>query len=191
VRCDGNGEADLEPTDEQLAKVAGTGDRDAFTLLIKRYEAAIIALIRASISDPNAVDDIFQETVWQMWKGIGALREPGKLKFWLYQIARNRCRDYGRRLGRDVSIPSLHLEQLVNRFGPRAPVGRGKLDDIDDALAELPAVERDVVIAHYFRGQSVRVVSEKIGVPIGTVKRRLHVARRRMRDILDRGGRIE
>lgn len=81
------------PSDYVLARRTRAGDRDAFAALVRRYERSLLALIRGRLGPVDAVADVLQGDARA---GLERLRsqEPREPKAWLYQVARNRCRDY-------------------------------------------------------------------------------------------------
>jgi|GEM_PF-3751616 len=115
-----------------------------------------------------------QSALLQAWRDLPRLREPERFVAWLLTIARNRCRDHLRRTG-PSPVP---LDDL-----PQAPATDdvGAAWEVRAAVAALPAAQRNAAALFYLRGYRVTDIAAALGVPEGTVKRRLHDARGRLR----------
>lgn len=172
-------------SDEKLVRRSARGDEHAFVKLVRRYEQPIAALIRYQIGDPDHAEDIFQETLLAAWIGLRGLRNPNKVRAWLLQIARNRCRDFYRSSQRrDLPTEERALEGLVNRFGRALTPQRETASDVLEALEEVPISERNAAKRFYLQGLTIAEIAARSRCPKGTIKRRLHYARNHVRQIL-------
>ena len=73
--------------DRALARKIRSGDKEAFVLLVRRYERSLSALVRDRLGSGDAVEDVLQETFMRAWSGLRT-QEPRNLRAWLYQVAR-------------------------------------------------------------------------------------------------------
>lgn len=128
------------------------GDQRAFESLINRYDNQILKIIRSEIRNSNDVPDVYQEVRIAIWKGIGSVTRSGLLdwgdsvKAWVKKVARNKCADHGRsKQSREVPHSEAEVAQFL--FGrSRDQFKQEELcAKLDDAIAELPPIYREVV----------------------------------------------
>ncbi len=180
------------------------------TAAVAREGARLRSFIRRRVPDPGDVEDILQEVFHELVEASRLLQPIEQVGAWLFRVARNRITDRFRR--RAVAAPrvverlpeeddeALSLEELLPSpdAGPAARYARRLLlEELDAALEELPATQREVFIAHELEGRSFRQLAAETGVGINTLLARKHQAvlhlRARLREIheefnLDLGG---
>jgi RNA polymerase sigma-70 factor (ECF subfamily) len=166
---------------------ARAGDRAAYGELVRRYRPAIYGLLLAWLRDPTEADDVAQEVFLHSMRKIGQLRDTRCFVAWLRQIA---VRLALNRLNRRRPISRLNLTRLALLPGS----GDGPLDEIvraeeqgkvHEGLSQLKPLDRAMLEAFYLRSRSLREMSEEFDVPLGTIKRRLHTARQRLKQFLE------
>ena len=166
-----------EITDTELVAAARTGDRDAFGVLVDRHYARTRALARAVVGDD--AEDVVQEAVLQAFLGLEHLREPERFGAWLYGIAANLARMRLRRVA---------LQQSAARSLPAVqPDGAERAETtalVRDALAVLPAAQREAVLMHDLAGYTAGEIAERVGGSSAAVRVRLHRGRRELRSRL-------
>ena len=175
----------VDRPDAILVQRSANGDEAAFVELVRRHEQPLAALIRRLVSDRDYAEDILQETLIQAWIGIQRVREPGNVRAWLLQVARNRCRDFLKSAQRrEQPTEGVVLETHVNRAGRAvAPVQTAGALALG-ALEKLSESERAVAKRFYLHGLTISEIARRSRCPEGTVKRRLHNAREHMRQTL-------
>ena len=177
-------ESTKTPSDRVLVQRVRDGDQDAFAALVRRYERSLLALIRGRLGAVDAVSDVLQETLVQAWKGM-RVHEPREPRAWLYQVARNRCRDYLRGAEhRESPVDEHTLTVMVDRRGSVEAGQQRVIDEVVDTFAALPAKERQALESFYVEGFSVQEISARHRSPPGTIKRRLSHGRDRVREAL-------
>ena len=170
--------------DQQLAKQIRGGDEAAFVTLIRRYERVMAALIRSRIGSGEQVQDVLQESLVHVWRGLRR-DTPRDVRPWLLQVARNRCRDYFRSpQRRELYVRTETLAPLVNRLGIALSRQREAARAIVEAMDEVPDRERAALRAFYLDGLSIAEIAARHRCPDGTVKRRLSHGRDRIRNVL-------
>jgi RNA polymerase sigma-70 factor (ECF subfamily) len=178
-------------SDEELLTRFCKGQRDAFGGLVRRYERELYGYLRRYLGDANLAEDVFQNTFLQVYIKSGQY-EPGRpVRPWLYTIATNQAIDALRRNGRHVAVSlDQHREALpdgeVNNLadalespgpGPVDAVeGLERRDRVRASVDRLPDFLRQVLILAYYQGLKYREIAEILGIPVGTVKSRLHAA---------------
>lgn len=197
--------------DSGLVRAVASGSEDALVQLYDRYAGAVYATARRLTTDRGLAEDVVQETFLALWNRAEQYDPAmGSLPAWLLTIARNRTIDRLRALGRrpptvpvsDVALPdegdTATLERLVAGgevvgagqpvMGPAALLAETELrTSLAEALAELPDVERAVLVLAYRDELSQSEIAERLGWPIGTVKTRTRRALLRMRNALGPG----
>jgi RNA polymerase sigma-70 factor (ECF subfamily) len=178
-------------SDEDLLAHFQRGEREAFGVLVRRYERELYGYLRRYLGDASLADDVFQNTFLQLYTKIGKY-EPGRpVRPWLYTIATHQAIDALRRGGRHQA---LSLEQqreasadgevrtLVGMLESRAPGPPDQALDEERRLIVRASVDRlpdflkQVVLLAYYQGLKYREVADILGIPVGTVKSRLHAA---------------
>ncbi len=163
-----------DPPDTVLAVRCQLGDTDAWEILVRRWHPRLWRFIARMLSDRTAVEDVLQSVWLRVVRTLVQLREPEKLTAWLYGIARRTVADWLRK----------HY-----RYPPADEVGeipdwdRGiemliAVDSVEMGLGRLHPSDREAVVLHYLEELPVAEVAEICGVPPGTIKSRLHRARR-------------
>ncbi len=181
-----------ERTDEQLLRDYREGDAAAFRTLIERHQDALLRFLIRFMGDRQAAEDVFQDAFLQIHLAADSFDIERRFKPWLFTIAANKGRDYLRRHHRrpavDLSAP---IDSGSGDGGSRTyldlmeidvdPPGR-PLDDrerdrlVQKAVDSLPEHLREILLLAYFQRLSYANIAEGLGIPLGTVKSRLHAA---------------
>jgi RNA polymerase sigma factor (sigma-70 family) len=160
--------------------VVNEGAIDVAGLVTARVADAY-RLARAILLDDAEAEDAVQEASLAAWRRRDSLRDPSRFEPWFDRILINQCRDQLRRRRRAVQVaaPPIGFEPT----GPRPETGMDA--DLDRALDALDTDHRIVVLLRYWQDRTVDDIADRIGIPAGTVKSRLHHALRSMRDSLE------
>jgi RNA polymerase sigma-70 factor (ECF subfamily) len=184
-------------SDEELLAAFRLGQREAFGILVRRYEGELYGYLRRYLGDADLADDVFQNTFLQVFTKIRQY-EPGRpVRPWLYTVATNQAIDALRRAGRHQAI-SLDLAreesrgtdvpQLLGYLESRGPSpldhvqGEERRQLVRAGVERLPDFLRQVVILAYYQGLPYKEVAEIMAIPVGTVKSRLHTALLRLQE---------
>lgn len=178
-------------SDESLLERLRGGDRGVFGPLVRRYERELFGYLRRYVGDDDLADDVFQNTFVQVFLKIQQY-EPGRpARPWLYAIATNQAIDAlrrknrraDRRAGAAVGADDDGDPRPLFELLPSADPGPGELADraeqreqVRAAVGRLPDLLRQVVLMAYFQGMKYRDIADALGIPVGTVKSRLHAA---------------
>lgn len=165
-------------------------------LFAKVAEEATPALYRTALAllgNPADAEDAVQEALLKGFRSLSAFRRDSDIRTWLYRITINLCRDAGRRtaanrrlfarlavLGRDESDPAPQPSEVAEW----SATGQ----ELSKLLASLDSKYRLPLVLKHVAGRSVREIAATLGVPEGTIKRRLHEAYHRLRATLTKGG---
>jgi RNA polymerase sigma factor (sigma-70 family) len=164
--------------------------------VIARERKRLGSFIRRRVPDPGDAEDILQDVFYELVESFRMARPVEQLGAWLFQVARNRIIDrFRRKSAEPVRIAADRegeddvaalAEMLPSpRAGPEAQYARRLLaEELDAALEELPAGQRDVFVAHELEGRSFRELAEQTGLNINTLLSRKRYAVQRLRDRL-------
>jgi RNA polymerase sigma-70 factor (ECF subfamily) len=170
---------------EQLAAVvlaARDGDRHAFDELFSRYQRAVYLTVLRRLGNEAEAQELVQEVFIQALRKIRQLANPVCFGGWLRSIAQRMAIN---RAMRSRSAVSLDTERMTPDFAEGdTPLGeilaRERADQVRHGLDRLADLDRDTLVAFYFHGRSLVEMSDQFDSPVGTIKRRLHVARKRL-----------
>jgi len=181
-------------SDEKLFEQYRRGDAAALRTIIERYQGDLTRFLYRLVGERAAADDVFQETFLQVHLSAASFDTSRRFRPWLFTIAANKGRDYLRKRGR---------RQTVRLSAPVAgPAGGGDgsgttfvdLMEIDvpqpsegvdnqerdqrvqEALNDMPDSLREILLLAYFQRLSYAQIADDLGIPLGTVKSRLHAA---------------
>jgi len=183
--------------EELLVDYRDCGNRLAFEKLVHRYEKELYGYLRNYLSDPEMAEDVFQQTFLQVYLKCDQFQPERKFRPWLYAVATNQAIDHQRRCGR-YRMASLDRRMgnqesdtgaLIELFDSpqRGPVEETEIheqaDEIRRAVNDLPEQMRQVVLLVYFQGLKYREAAQALGVPVGTVKSRLHGAIQKLGEV--------
>jgi RNA polymerase sigma factor (sigma-70 family) len=178
-----------------------TEDDHQISEIITKERSRLRAFIRRRVPDPSDVEDIVQEVFYRLVEANRLLMPIEHVTGWLFRVARNRITDLFRKSkaerfsdavveGEDGEM--LQIEDLLPSpdAGPEALYARHVLlDELEDALDELPDEQRDVFVAHELEGRSFKELSAESGVSVNTLLSRKRYAvlhlRKRLQSIYD------
>jgi RNA polymerase sigma-70 factor (ECF subfamily) len=159
-------------------------DREAFLALVDRHGAVAMGMLRRLCGNGHDAEDVFQDVAIRVWKHLGERPRLRDDRAWLLTIA------YRAYLDHQVQRPPAHVplfdDEALGRAGTdRDPVAiverteRARM--VNEAVAALSPLLREVVVLHYTGGLSLRQVADATGASIGTVKSRLNAGLEQLR----------
>ena len=174
-------------SDETLLEALQRESVYALEELYERHHMTALAVAYRVLRDRDLAEDVVQEAFLAVWRQPGTFRpERGSGRAWLLSIVRHRAIDITR--GRSFSRERLSLDEIA--FEPRYPepwqeVNSGlDRDRVKQAVEELPQEQREAIMQAYFGGYTQREISERTGVPLGTIKGRMRLGLQKLRSIL-------
>jgi RNA polymerase sigma-70 factor (ECF subfamily) len=174
--------------DQELLAEHLAGTRGAFDVLVARYAEDLFGFFCRFVGNAAAADDLVQETFIQVHLAAGSFDPQRSFKPWLYTIAANKGRDFMRARGRRATQS---LDSTARGSDGPSPAGTLEADDRSAAeelgleeqrqrvramIAQLPEPQRLILVLGYYQKLPYSQIAEILGVPVGTVKSRLHVA---------------
>jgi len=170
---------------EQLpVRQARAGDPDAWDALFRRYQLPLYAYVQELVRDEQASLDIVQEAFIAAARHIGSLRTDGKFGSWLFGIAHQKVLQRWRKPDRSRPLGEAHPEALAETEATPADqlIRHEDEEDFMRRLDQLPDPQRDVLLLHFLEDFSLEEIAGITGVPLGTVKSRMHHAKRALRE---------
>ena len=176
----------------ELAELVGraqSGDREAFGLLVEQFERTVYAICLRRLGNTSEALELTQDVFLHVMKRVGQLREPERFAGWLRQVTvRMAINRATRRLPPNtVEDDVLEGSGEVQADPLAVLIARERAQRLHDGLGRLKAIDREVLGAFYLQGQSLVEIAESFDAPVGTIKRRLHTARKRLKVVLEGG----
>jgi RNA polymerase sigma factor (sigma-70 family) len=188
--------------DEALRKQWMMAEQDErISEAIDRDKTRLRNFIRKRVADPSDAEDILQEVFYELVETYRLMKPIEQVGAWLFRVARNRITDLFRKRKPDASTNDpvvaeegefVTFEDLLpsRDAGPEAAYARTVLlEELEDALAELPEEQREVFLAHEIEGRSFKDLAVETGLSVNTLLSRKHYAvihlRERLRDVYD------
>ena len=172
----------------ELVLRAQQGDREAYGALAERFQPTVYAVALARLRNPTEAQELTQEVFLHGMKKLPQLRDAACFPGWLRQITVRMAINRLTRRGPFQGVEPEVLEQAeAASVSPLDEMVRAEQrDELHRGLAQLKAVDRATLVAFYIRGRSLKQMSREFETPVGTIKRRLHVARNRLKRQMDR-----
>ncbi|MBL8439413.1 MAG: RNA polymerase sigma factor RpoE [Zoogloeaceae bacterium] len=186
--------------DQQLVERAQRGDKQAFGLLVAKYQRKLMRLLSRLIRDPAEVEDVAQESFIKAYRALPSFRGDSAFYTWLYRIGINTAKNYlvsqGRRAPTTTEFDSEEAEtfeegdQLRDINTPeRLLLSKQIGETVESAMVALPEELRTAIVLRELEGLSYEEIAEIMDCPIGTVRSRIFRAREaiaeRLRPLLD------
>lgn len=170
---------------EWLALRCQAGEADAFEDLIAAMERPLLYYAASLIGSQDSGLDVLQEVWIRAFRGIGKLKDPGALRSWLYSITHGIAVDRIRRNSSRERAESVELESFEETEEPSFAAEDAAA--IHQALGEIGLKHREVLVLHFLEDLSIEEIARVVGCSVGTVKSRMHHAKRAMKEILTGG----
>ena len=173
------------PSDAELIERILGGEREAYAILVERYQETLYRHAVGMIGDRDAASDLVQDSLVKAYTRLDTCQDPERYAAWVFRILRNRCKDWLKnRRRRNVSLteeataapagddPGLELE--------RTELGRV----VDDALRQLPEAQREAFLLKHVEGRSYEEMAEMLDTGVSALKMRVMRAREALQALL-------
>ena len=169
--------------DTELVIRAQGGDEEAFASLAVAIGDRLHAVSHRILRDMDLAEDATQQALLAIWRDLPQLRDPARFDAWSYRLLVHACYAEGRR--RRQWAPNLRILPSDELVGSDASSSIADRDQLERGFRRLSIDHRAVVVLHHYVDLPLENVAETLGVPIGTVRSRLHYAMRGLRAALD------
>jgi RNA polymerase sigma-70 factor, ECF subfamily len=187
--------------EDLLRRCRSGGDAAAFESLVRRYETELFGYLRRYLGSAEMAEDVFQATFLQVHLKQDQFEEGRRFRPWLYTIATNQAIDAQRRNKRHRMVSLDHhtgdddIGALVDMLAGSGQTAAEQLQTkearewVRSAVDDLPEPLRAALLLVYHQGMKYREAADVLGIPVGTVKSRLHSALLKLNESWQRSGR--
>lgn len=162
-----------------LVRQAQRGDAGAFDSLARLVGDRCLAIAVRILRDVHLAEDAVQGALITAWRELRTLRDPARFEPWLHRILTNACYAEARR--RTRWSEGLKVLPVGASSGPDEYLTVDDRDLLERAFRRLTVEQRAVLVFHHYLGLSISEVADRIDIPVGTAKSRLHLATRALR----------
>jgi RNA polymerase sigma-70 factor (ECF subfamily) len=175
-----------EPSDERtLAGRARRGDAEAFSALVRPWQRPLAAYLRRMCRDAAQVDDLRQETLIRVWRGLASYDDRQRFGAWLFTIAHHVTIDHVRRHSREPDAAAAPIDELPGAADPASGFFARELGRLlDDAVAGLPEKQRRVFLLRQHGSLKFREIADLTGEPLSTVLGHMSYATEKLRRVV-------
>jgi RNA polymerase sigma-70 factor (ECF subfamily) len=185
-----------EMPDPELVEYVALGRPEALAELYDRYSRVVLSFAFRILGDRAGAEELLQEVFLRTWRQAGSFSETrGSFITWLLSITHNMAIDEIRKRNRrpqrvnsDDPIQLLASMRDTDTPVEDRAIGVTLRDEITAALRELPPAQRNVIEMAYFQGLTQREIAEETGEPLGTIKTRIRLGMRKLRELLPEHG---
>ena len=168
--------------EKEFIKKLKKRDKEAFNLLIDKYQNKIFGLINLIVNNPSVTEDLAQEVFLRIFKGIPYFRGESKLSTWIYRITYNVCMGEIKKSKKTFHIfdnEKMRISLNNYHFHINTKIDKIELEErIKKILDRLPVNYRTVLTFFYWQELSYQEIAEAMNIPVGTVKTYLHRAKK-------------
>lgn len=183
---------DSERDDGQVLSLIADKDRGALECLYDRYSNTVYSLAMHMLRDSGAAEEVTQDVFFNVWRRAASYdSQRGSVTAWLFSIAHHRTIDELRRRRRDQTHvqPGVDLSNRPSENGSygdplKYTTGKFIRGQLEDALVTLRPEQREIVVLAYFGGLTHSEIANQLGQPLGTVKTRMRLALKKLREVL-------
>jgi RNA polymerase sigma-70 factor (ECF subfamily) len=177
----------------ELVQRAQAGDRAAYGQLVEGFQPTVYAVALARLRNPSEAQELAQEVFLHGMRKLPQLRDAQCFAGWLRQIT---VRMAINRVTRRGPLHKVEAEVLDGAASAEADplealVKAERAAELYRCLEQLKPLDRATLVAFYIRGRSLKQMAREFETPVGTIKRRLHVARNRLKELLEESAESE
>ncbi|HTL48905.1 MAG TPA: sigma-70 family RNA polymerase sigma factor [Verrucomicrobiae bacterium] len=188
----------MDDPDFELVSKSRQGDRGAFGKLVSKYYEMIYAVSYGVLHNREAARDSAQDVFLKAYRDLAGFKGDSKFKTWLYRVAMNAAIDQARRLKPQISLDATDVSDEEGEApviipdasaGPREEVSKGELRDlVRKAVQLLSPDHRAILVLREWQGLSYDEIAETLNIELGTVMSRIHYARKKLGEVLQKMG---
>ena len=178
--------------DEKLIRLIAQAQEQALAQLYDRYHRLVFSLALAIVNDRETAEEVTLDVFMRVWQKAGTYRvEQAKVSTWLTHIARHHAIDILRRRAARLDQSAVHWEEAIQNAESSQPAPHEsaelslRREHIQTALNQLPPEQKQALLLAYFSGYTQSQIAELLAQPLGTIKTRLRLAIRKLREFLN------
>jgi RNA polymerase sigma-70 factor, ECF subfamily len=173
-----------EPADGEVVRLVLSGQRDSFSILVRRYQEGLFRYALGMVGHPDSAADVVQDSFVKAYTRLEHCRDPDRFGAWVHRIVRNRCLDQikGMRVRARVE---LDCDLMVEAPGSDDRLARVELREaLFAALDELPAAQREAFLLKHLEDRSYEEMAEIADASVSALKMRVKRAREALQELL-------
>jgi RNA polymerase sigma-70 factor (ECF subfamily) len=172
----------LESSNDELVRAAQQGETDAFGELASRFERMVYVVCMQRLRDHAEAQEVVQDVLIKAFEKLYQLQEPAAFPGWLRSIAVRQSINRSTRRPPSIAVEPHTIDRADTRHAApfESILASERCDQLHEGLDRLASMDRSTLVAFYLDGQSLLEMSDEFSAPVGTIKRRLHVARKRL-----------
>ena len=180
----------MDPIETNLIRLAQTGDREAFGILVESHQRYVYNLALRVVGNPQDAEDLAQEAFVRAWLAMANFRQEAQFRTWLFRIVTNLCYNRLPHLRRDLSeLGDDCLSEVPDNLSPaHDPVTGMEAEEtcsyLHEQIDRLPESYRLLIVLRYQQNLSYEEIARVVSLPLGTVKTGLFRAKERLRQTL-------
>ncbi|ALC85455.1 MULTISPECIES: RNA polymerase sigma factor [Bacillaceae] len=166
-----------------------TGNKQAYTHIINKYKNLLYATILRMTKNPQIAQDLVQESFIKVYHQLGKYDNKGSFSSWIYRVTINHCMDEFRKKSYQMKQVEIDEERVVDSIHPEVILlKKEKSRQLERLISTLPEDERMIILLRYVNELSYEEISELVEVPLSGVRNKLHRAKKKMRETVNREG---
>lgn len=169
--------------DRDLVEQAQHGDRDAFAILARTHGDRLMAIANRILRDVGRAEDAVQQTLVIAWRELPGLRDPDRFDAWLHRLLVNASYAEARRWR--TWNANVRILPVDGPAGSDEALSVDDRDRLERGFRRLPPDQRAILVFTHYLGLAPAEIAERLGIPAGTARSRLHYAHRAMRAAIE------
>jgi RNA polymerase sigma-70 factor (ECF subfamily) len=168
-----------------LVLLAQRGDMEAFGRLVTLYERRLLYYILRFLEDADQALDVLQEVWLSAFRLLPRLEAPEAFRVWIYKITHGKVVEF-LRLKRRMATSAEGAASSAPDVAASSEPALENVELVHHALAHLSVEHRGVLVLHFLEGMRLEEIAQSLSCPLGTVKSRMHHAKRLLREVIER-----
>lgn len=178
--------AESEQLEQLPVAAAREGDAAAWDTLFRRYQLPLYVYVFELVRNEQTALDVVQDAFINATRHLRSLRDDTKFGSWLFSIAHQKCQQHWRKPHRTEPLDDDYEERAGEELLPGELLIRAEQEEeFMNTLNQLPEIHRSVLLLHFLEEFSLEEIARITGISLGTVKSRLHYAKKALRVLLD------
>jgi RNA polymerase sigma factor (sigma-70 family) len=177
------------PSDAELIAHVLAVDREAYGVLVERYQESLYRYASGMVQDPDVAADLVQESFVSAYASLASCRDRENFRAWIFRILRNRCTDHARSPAARGDSISRHELRLFSRDAPGDDLENAEIRRaVESALARLPENQREAFLLRHVENLSYEEMAELLETGVSALKMRVMRARVVLQEALREAG---
>ena len=169
--------------DRDLVQLAQRGDREAFAILARTHGDRLMSIAQRILRDVGRAEDAVQQTLVIAWRELPRLRDPDRFDAWIQRLLVNASYAEARR--QKTWNANVRVLPATELGGGDEGLSIDNRDRLERGFRRLPPDQRAILVFTHFLGLTPTEIAERLGIPVGTARSRLHYAHRAMRAAIE------